>query len=139
MRLKLSQTWIFFVLMLAASWAVIKLSIIYNKRNITKHKICLDLSEQILDENIAKNKISKRVFTDLYQLIEKHFKIKMCLLRPNDTIKYFYDMDTFKLGENTEEFEKEFEKMYNIKPEEIDINGNLLDLMIKMQKRREKK
>ncbi|MDR2081190.1 MAG: hypothetical protein LBP54_04825, partial [Campylobacteraceae bacterium] len=67
------------------------------KRKITAHKICLDLSEQMLDESIVKNGISERVFTDFYQLIEKHFKIKMCLLRPSDTVKYFYDMDTFKL------------------------------------------
>jgi 5'-deoxynucleotidase YfbR-like HD superfamily hydrolase len=115
---------------------VVKLSIIYNKRKITTSKKIVDFSEQSIESDIVKNNINKEIVLELYQMIEKYFNIKMCYLRANDKIQYFYDMDSFKLGENCEEFEAELESKYNIK--DIDLKDRLLDLMIKMQRQRDK-
>jgi hypothetical protein len=103
----------------------------YNKRKITKSKKAIDFSEQAIDGDIVKNDISKEIVLELYQMIEKYFKVKMRYLRPSDKIQYFYDMDSFKLSENCEDFETELENRYNVT--NIDLNERLIDLMIKMQ------
>ncbi|MDR2636140.1 MAG: hypothetical protein LBC08_04855 [Campylobacteraceae bacterium] len=128
---QLDNNYKLFCILFVVIFVVIKLSIIYNKRKITKSKKTIDFSKQAIDGDIVKNDISKEIVLELYQMIEKYFKVKMCYLRPSDKIQYFYDMDSFKLGENCEDFETELENRYNIT--NIDLNERLIDLMIKMQ------
>jgi hypothetical protein len=123
-----------FVVLCLALFIIICFLKLFNKHKIIRHKKYLDISEQLLCDEIIKHNIRQETITELYGLIAKYFKIDAGLLRPSDKIQYFHNLDSFELGENFADFADELDKKYDIKYEDIDFDGSLMDLMIKMQK-----
>jgi len=100
------------------------------KKHMFKDRKCISFKKQVEDYSIINNHIDENVVRELYELIEKYFKVKTCYLSPNDKMKIFHDLSSFDLHENYEDFishmDKEFKSV--IKPED-----ELIDLMIKIQ------
>lgn len=102
-----------------------------NKRSLLKHRMCSDFSKQKLNPLILENKIEEKIVQELYEIIEKHFGIKKCYLNPDDKIKIFYDLNSFDLHEDFEDFITYLHKKFFI--ETIELQDTLIDIMLKMQ------
>ena len=110
---------------LLISWIILALIKYFNKKCTFRNRECDNLKKQIETYHLDTN-----VTNELYGLIEKYFKVRACYLRPNDNIKIFYDLSSFDLHENYEDFVNHMTKEFNI---EVEPKDKLIDLMIKMQ------
>jgi len=116
---------------LIASGIIIMVSRLVNKRIMFTNKKCISIDEQIgysKEYNIKQT--DKHIVKELFNTIVYFFNIKACYLRLDDKIEKFNHMDSFKLGENYEEFIKFIEKRYNIP---VSSEDKIIDLVIKIK------
>lgn len=101
----------------------------FNKKHIFKGRVCRNFKEQVSHASIVKNNIDENIVKELYYLIGKYFKVKTCYLYPSDTMKTFYDLSSFELHENYEEFITYINNEFNYI---VELDDELINLMINM-------
>ena len=105
----------------------------FNRKYIFRHRKCLNIREQVKHKSIVDNQIDIKIVEELYQTISKYFNIKSCLLDPCDKIKIFYDISSFNLHEDYEDFVDYVKKEFHIT---VDLNDELIDLMVNIKQSR---
>jgi len=103
------------------------------KKQVFKGRKTLRL-EQIFEDEVAKYGIRYGVFENIFLAIGECYDVDPMLLRPTDSLKILYDIDSWELEEGTEQFNNFLERKFGIayldnKP------VTLLELMISIEEK----
>ena len=113
------------IIALVVSWILLFTVRYINKYIYIKNKKCKDNS------SFYDYDIDSFIIDEVLSLIEAHFGIKKCYIDIEDSLKSFYDMSSFDLHENYEDFEETMKKKYNV---DFTVDDRLIDVIRKITK-----
>lgn len=107
-----------------------------NKRNIVKKRELISLLE-VYQHDVAGFSVSYEIYQNVVNAIGAAYRIDPRLLRPSDSLKKLYDLDSWNLGEGTMQLNDWVAQNYGITRFEIEPK-TIIDLLVALSKHENK-